>query len=172
MSTQLNQLRSPGDLEQAFRIWNADLYRYVYARVCNQSQAEDITQEVFIKAWRSRNSFDEHKSSLKNWLYVIATNTIRDYLRSRMNRLENTELEEDLPSSTNIDKDIQQQENVEFVFQKLKLLSDREQELLLLRYREDIKVKEIAQIVGMEYSASKVALHRALQKLRNLCENM
>ena len=169
---QLNKLQNAKDLEQAFQLWNVALYRYIYARVRDQGQAEDITQEVFIKAWQARKSFDKHKSSLKNWLYVIAINTIRDYLRSQLHRPELLKLEEELPSDLNLAQNVQQQEIVGFVFYKLKLLSDREQELLLLRYREDFSVKEIAHILGIEYSATKVALHRALEKLRKLCEGM
>ena len=165
-----NKLRNAKDLEKAFELWNVAIYRYVYSRLRSQGIAEDITQEVFIKAWRSRDTFHKHKSSLKNWLYAIATNTIRDYLRSQMNRPEVSPLEEDLPSTEDkIEKSIQQKEVTNFVFEKLKLLSNREQELLLLRYREDISIKEIAKVLDLKYSATKVAIHRATEKLRKLC---
>ena len=169
----INQLKTAADLTEAFQEWNTSLYRYAYARVRNHQTVEDLIQEVFIKAWRSRKSFDPEKSSLKNWLYAITINTIRDYFRNQAVRPATTSIEEDeKPDELNLSDQIENQDTIKFVFKQMRQLTDREQELLLLRYREDFDIPEIAEIVGMEYSATKVAIHRAIKRLQTICNNL
>ena len=164
----LNELKSHEDLEKAFSEWGELFFRYVFVRLRNTKTAEDIAQEVFIKAWFNRDSFDAEKASLKTWMFAIATNLIRDYLRKEM-RYPVDSLEEDTPEKNNFYEAISNDDELRYVFNKIFELSDRERELLFLRYREGMEIKEMAQILNLEYSATKVALHRALIKLRKIC---
>ncbi|MCX6807434.1 MAG: RNA polymerase sigma factor [Patescibacteria group bacterium] len=165
-----DQLKTLNDLEAIFQKWNTAIYRYIYARLNNQETAEDITQEVFIKAWQARDLFDDQKSSLKNWLYAIAINTIRDHLRKVKGKIE-IELDENIQDDSEVKGQAETQNLVAFVFSHLEKLQEREQEIIILRYQEDLELKEIAEILNLELSATKVALHRAVQKLRDLCND-
>lgn len=131
--------------------------------------AEDITQEVFVKAWNYRESFDENKSSLKNWLFVIATNLLRDYFRKK--KIPVDEINENIAEESDIAKDTETKDMISYVFEKIKLLPERDQELLALRYKADLKMEEIAEVMGMEHSAVKVAIHRAIKKLQSFCDD-
>jgi len=137
--------------------------------VQNAELAEDMTQEVFVKAWKSRDSFDEKKSSLKNWLFVIATNTLRDHFRKK--KVEIFEIEEDIADESDLAAETEKSDLISCVFEKIKLLPERDQELLALRYKSDLQIEEVAEIIGMEYSAAKVAIHRAIKKLQSLCND-
>jgi|SRR6185295_6332353 len=161
-------LETAADLESAFVTWNRLLFQYVFARLRQREVAEDLVQEVFFKAWRSRESFNAEKSSLKNWLFAITINAIRDYFRTK--KPESEILTEDLASTQEVAREVGDKDLVRFVFKKVKKLPERDQELILLRYNQGLNVIEIADIVGMEYSATKVALHRAIKKLKTLCE--
>ena len=156
-------------MEQAFIAWNLPLFRFIRSRIQNRELAEDLTQEVFIRAWRYRDSFDVKKSSLKNWLFVIAVNLLRDYYRK--NKLQIEELNEDISHEINIEKDAEQNNLIRYVFRKMTELSERDQELLLLRYKLDLKMEDIAEIMKMELSAVKVAIHRAIKKLKSICND-
>jgi RNA polymerase sigma-70 factor (ECF subfamily) len=122
-----------------------------------------------VKAWRSRDSFDEVKSSLKNWLFVIATNSLRDYFRKKKPDI--IEIDENIAQESDMAAETEQSDLISYVFEKIKLLSQRDQELIALRYKSDLKIEEVAEIMGMEDSAVKVAIHRAIKKLQSLCDN-
>ena len=145
------------------------LFRFIRSRIQNKELSEDLTQEVFIRAWRYKDSFDVKKSSLKNWLFVIAVNLLRDYYRK--NKLQIEELDENLSDETDIKKDAEQNNLIHYVFQKITELPERDQELVLLRYKLDLKMEDIAEIMKMELSAVKVAIHRAIKKLKSICND-
>jgi len=72
------------ELVQAFKDYNVDIYNYVYYRSGQSKEiAEDITQDVFMKALRYKKSFDKSKSSIKTWLHVIARNLLVDFYKSK-----------------------------------------------------------------------------------------
>jgi RNA polymerase sigma-70 factor (ECF subfamily) len=163
-------LNTGKDLEKAFKKWNVLLYNYVYARVQSVELAEEITQDTFFKAWRSRELFDETKSSLKNWFFVIAINLLRDEFRK--GSTENEEIDEQIADKTDIEEDTKNIDLISYVFSKLKLLSEKDQELIALRYKTDLKMAEIGEIMEMEEPAVKVAIHRAIKKLKEICNKM
>ena len=142
------------------------MFRYIYSRIGVREIAEDIAQETFLRVWEHRKKFDSKKSSLKNWIFVIATNLLRDFFRKK--RLETVELNDNLYHETGLD-DMAQTDFVGFVFSRINKLSERDRELLLLRYQADLDINEIAEHMNLEYGAAKIALHRATQKLKSLC---
>ena len=164
------QLRSAHDLELAFEAWNEVLYRYTYLRLRNREACQDVVQEAFIKAWKSRDSFDDSKASLKTWIFRILSNTIIDHLR-KLQRRPQAELAETLPSEQQLDEEAAQADQIRYVMNKVSTLTDRDQDLILLRYREGLSMAEIAQICDLSETATKVAIHRAIKKLREKCEN-
>ena len=141
-----NRLQTAEDLEDAFHALNEVLFRYVYIRYRNREHAEDIVQEAFVKAWRKRDTYDSSKSSLKTWLFKITTNTMFDALRQQKRR-PSAELKIDIPSQDDVSAEVAKSDLVEYLFDRVKDLSPREQELLFLRYREGMAVKDITAAV-------------------------
>lgn len=167
----METLNTANDLEEAFNKWNQRLFRYVYARLGKSEIAEEITQEAFVKAWQYRDSFDPRKSSLKSWLFTITINTLRDYFRKNKNRRQE-QLNENIHDNTNLHQETEKKDTIEFIFRQMRKLKERDQTILMLHYREDFTLEEISQIVGLRYSATKTAVHRALKKLKSLCNNV
>ena len=126
-----------------------------------------MVQEAFIKAWQYRESFDSKKSSLKNWLFVITTNLLKDFYRK--NKITTEEINETIADDSDIAQDIETNDLISFVFKKMKSLSEKEQNILSLRYKADLKIEDIAEIMNMSSSATKVAIHRAIKKLQSFC---
>lgn len=167
---KLNKLDNKKDFETLFKELNVEIYRYIYTR-CGYSRekAEDLTQEVFLKAWTKKDSFDSDKSSLKNWVYVITRNHLIDSYRKK-NFEKNITDEKWEQISEEFGRKIDNQIMVETILKSLDELKKEEKDLLILRYVQDLYIREICEITGKSNSAIKVNLHRSIKKLRKIIE--
>lgn len=120
-----------------------------------------------MKAWLYRNSYNSKKSSLKNWLFAIAINLLKDIYKNK--RPDNEELNEAISDDIDISKDNSENNLADYVFNKMLNLSEKEQNILNLRYKSDLKIEEIAIIMKMSNSAVKVSIHRTIKKLQDYC---
>ena len=166
----INTLQTAEDLESVFLALHADLYGYIMARVRVREVAEDITQDIFIKAWEKRAQFDPKRGSLKNWLYGIALNAMRDHFRRQKHRA-TEELDDTVADESDVKGDAAVAQLHEKILEQVRMLSPKEQDLLTLRYMQGLSIEDIAEVLHMRYSATKVALHRATKKLQKRCNH-
>lgn len=137
-------------------------------RLCNdESLAEDIVQESFIKAWRKIGDF-RMQSSFRSWLHRITVNTAMDLLRKQSRR---RQFETDEPEFETAEMSVLPRTDVQIDIRSqagaaMQQLSDTERAALLLRHYEGHSIKEIAQILELTSDASKQAIFRAVQKMR------
>lgn len=144
------------------------MFRLAWRLTCDESAAEDIVQEAFIKAWRNIGTF-KMESGFRTWLHRITVNAGMDYLRkqSSRRRFESAEPEwEKIPEKgeaprADVQIDIRAQTEVAMME-----LSDIERSALLLRHYEGHSIDEIAQILELTTSGSKQAVFRAVKKMR------
>lgn len=127
------------------------IYRYCYFKVNNATVAEDITQETFLRFLES-DQYREQGKSL-NYLYTIARNLCIDEARKRVWQELPEELAEEGPEEQLI-------ERIE-IQQAIKKLTPTEQELMLLRYVNEVPVKDICEL----YECSRFALNRRLKQV-------
>ncbi len=144
------------------------IYRYIAMRVPSQQHAEDLTEEVFWRAWKAIGRYRPEKPFL-HWLYRIAHNlVINDAKRDARHRSYEVMTEtgqtllDDGPSP---DENILRQDDIQQLRQALATLSDEEQTLLTLRFFENASYDDIAPILGKSAGALRVLQHRALKKL-------
>ena len=139
------------------------VYRYVHTRVGNTQDAEDLTSETFIRAWKSFSNFKWQGKPVGAWLMRIAHNLIVDKYRKKRDVVSwapwLTKTEE--PRFAQIDQQDQ-------LRQGLAELSHDQQVILYLRFFEGYKLVEIAEYIGKTPNAVRVAQHRALNKLQEL----
>ena len=153
------------DITEAFTEYNVLIYRYIYVRCgFHKEVAEDITQETFIKAWNNRDKYDSEKASLKTWLFRIARNLMIDYFRK--NKYQTIELDESLIAGDEFISKIEISDDYKKVINSMERLKQKERDLLVLRYVDELEIEEIAQIIKKNNVATKVAIHRALNKLK------
>ncbi|MEE9464877.1 MAG: RNA polymerase sigma factor [Candidatus Neomarinimicrobiota bacterium] len=131
----------------------------------NKEDAEDVYQEVFIKAWKNLPTF-EFKSDFYTWLYRITTNTCFS-LRSGKQRhhLDNVPLEEgyhDAYEEVTPERNDQQQQ----IINQVEALPQKQKTVFVLRYYQGHKIKDIANLLGLTTGTVKRYLHRATLKLR------
>ncbi len=148
------------------------VYRFVYMRVSDKAVAQDLTQDIFLKTWQHLVD----KKEIQNFgafIFRVARNAIIDYYRlSRRQELpleyaDETEDPYTDQKTSSIDKDIDLQSLLEL----LKKMKAEYQEVLILRYVEDLSIDDIAQIMQKDKNNIRVLLHRALTKLKTLNNN-
>lgn len=140
------------------------VYQYVSYRVGDGPEAEDITSEVFERALRYRESFDPSRGDPAAWLIGIAVRCIAGAPRPLV--VEPEQAEGQAPGR--LDEEVQQRLTLKAA---LAVLSDRDQELLALRYGADLTAKQIAALLELKVNAVEVSLHRALSRLREILES-
>lgn len=142
---------------------------YFYLK--DRHAAEDVAQEVFLKAYRSMDDF-RGDSQVYTWLYRITVNLCRDRQRSAWNK--RMVLPGDMPTAQS-DSDAPEEEAVktnrrETVMRLLLNLPDHYREVLLLYYYQDLNTVEIAGVTGLPENTVKTRLHRGRQQLKELLE--
>jgi RNA polymerase sigma-70 factor (ECF subfamily) len=138
------------------------VYSFVAYRLGDGPDAEDVTNDTFERALRYRESYDRRKGEPVTWLLGIARRCVDDALANRLPIAEPPELagpghEEDSLRKLELDR-------------ALATLSERDQELLALRYGADLSARQIAELLEQKTNAVEVALHRALERLRRQLE--
>jgi RNA polymerase sigma-70 factor (ECF subfamily) len=142
------------------------IFSIVLKMVENREDAEDITQEVFIKVFKSLNQFNA-TSEFSTWLYRIAYNTTLSELRKK--KLFFTSIDDDLTTINELYTDDKEDDEIEIKLQHLefalkKLLPD-EIFLVTLYYMDDQSIENISRISNLSVSNVKVKLHRIRKKL-------
>ncbi|MFA5961836.1 MAG: RNA polymerase sigma factor [Parcubacteria group bacterium] len=152
------------------------VYNFLYRLTGGDAPlTDDLTQETFLKAWKNIKQFDLEKS-FKTWIFTIAKNSARDYWKKKKtlpfklfensegyNRLD--EVAEDKPLPDEILAKTQSAEELE---RKLKLLPKKYETLLLLRYKDDLSLSEIADVLNLPYNTVKSRHQRALSALKDI----
>jgi len=144
-----------------------EVYRFVYYKVHHQQQAEDITADVFTKAYEKISSFDPNKASFRTWIYMIARTTIIDHYRTSKSA---SSIEDawDVASDTDLGKEVGDKLDVSYLQPYLSQLSAGQREILMLRLWQDMSYKEIAEILGKSEASCKMAFSRSLKKLKDI----
>lgn len=150
------------------------IYRFIYYRVKNEQEAEDLTQTVFLKAWNAVGSYEHQGHQFTAWLYTIAKNTVTDYWKKKKDILiDEPEITlGHIPSDSDPMDDIQKQQLSEAVRTLLKKLSEDQQMIITLKFIDELSNKEIAAITGKNEDAIRALQYRALKALSEHCKHI
>ncbi|HEX4678579.1 MAG TPA: sigma-70 family RNA polymerase sigma factor [Gaiellaceae bacterium] len=135
------------------------VYAYVAYRLGDGPDAEDVTGEVLENALRYRASFDPARGAPDTWLLGIARRCVSHHLSSRVTLAESPEI----AAAGNLEAEAVERIALESALGRL---SERDRDLLALRYGADLKERRIAEILELSTGAVEVALHRARNRLR------
>ena len=140
--------------------------RYVKAR----GDAEEVSQDVFVKAYRSLADF-KGQSKFSTWLYTITTTTCITFLRKKKLEIHSLDNDKVFEVADSVDSgmranQIEQKSKVNMVNEAIKMLSADDAQVITLFYKGEQTLEEIAQILGKEPNAVKVQLHRARGRLK------
>lgn len=154
-------------LEAVYAMHGPAVYTYAN-RAIGAEKAKDLTQEVFLSAWRARESFDPHRGSLGGWLMGITKNRLIDSYRKAGRRLDEAELSEPVRSRlvSNDHRSFQTLTDRMVLASALAMLPDRQRDVLTLAFWGDQTQQQIAEETGLPLGTVKSDMRRGLLKLR------
>ncbi len=145
----------------------AKIYRYIFFRIGSRNDAEDLTAQVFLRAWQAIGRYEWTGRPFAAWIFRIAHNAIVDHFRMRR---ETVPLDERLPNQETFG-DLDQVTNrlwtAQVLQRALARLTDDQQQVIVLRFVEGLDTHETAQIMDRQEGAVRTLQHRALVKLRD-----
>jgi RNA polymerase sigma-70 factor (ECF subfamily) len=150
---------------QLYRRHYDAIFRYCAHRLFDRATAEDVTSEVFLKMVENFHSFRGADSQFRNWLYTIATNAVNNHLR-RMNRHDRLLQSACKQSNNSINDCDESPERLALLKESILTLKLRYQTIITLRFFENMKLIEIAEVLGSSPGTVRSQLARALAKLR------
>jgi len=159
------------DFEALYKEHLRDVYSYSYYRVGNHHDAEDITEQTFLQAYRhfERAQRESNGRPLRPWLIRIAHNLAANHHRDRSRRPEaNIEAVEPPAHPHDTEQIVAGREELRSVIRRLDDLSDERREALIMRFSLDMSNREIARALGKSDGATKVLIHRAIKQLEEL----
>ena len=152
------------------------IYYIAYDITGDHDDAEDVSQEVFIKVFRSLKTF-RRNAKISSWLYQISVNASIDLLRKKaskpeksMDDIERADIQENLPgSSTRAQNPERSAEDLiiqKHISEALQKVSPKERSVFVMRHYNELKIREIAEILSVSPGTVKALFYRATRKLR------
>jgi RNA polymerase sigma-70 factor (ECF subfamily) len=148
-----------------------DVYSYSYYRVGNHHDAEDLTEQTFLQAYRhfERALRESHGRPLRPWLIRIAHNLAANFYRDRSRKPESAIEDADLISSPHTTESlVEGREELQAILDGVKQLPDDRREALIMRFALGMDNREIARAMDKTDGATKVLIHRAIRQLETM----
>jgi len=165
----LVQRARQGDHEAFARLYETHfdkIFRYVVLKIRNQAEAEDMTQQVFVKAYESIGSYQLQGVPFTAWLYRIAHNQMVDFVRKESKKL--VPLDESLPikDDSDLECEVETKMEMEKVVLATKQLTKAQREVISLRFAGGLSITEAAKTMRKSEGAIKALQHSAILALR------
>lgn len=145
------------------------IYRFVLVKVGHREEAEDLTHQVFLSAWQNIEGYKDMGFPFSSWLYKIARNAVVDFYRSNK---EATSIEQVNPEFFAVPAAMQMGMDkifeIDKVRQAIKGLDPIYQDVIMMRFVEDLPIREVAQVLDKSEGAIKLIQHRAMKKLKEI----
>ena len=144
------------------------IYRYIVLKIGDRTEAEDLTQQVFLNALKSVSSYRFKGMPFSSWLYRIAHNQIVDYLRKKSRRATVALDESIIAGKEDPEQAAERKLEIEELALAAKKLSAAQQEVISLRFTADMPIAQVAEIMGRSVGAVKALQHSAIVALRRV----
>jgi RNA polymerase sigma-70 factor (ECF subfamily) len=145
------------------------IYRFVLVKVGRREDAEDITHQVFMSAWQKINTYRHLGHPFSSWLYQIARNQVVDHYRAKKNETSLEKMDPEyfvMPAVAMVDLSVKLE--IEKVRTAITKLKPEYQDIVILRFIEDLPLKEVAHTLEKTEGAVKLMQHRAIKELKKL----
>ena len=150
--------------ERLYIEYRSKVLSYIRSHIFNNSDAEDLCEDVFVKAFSNSDEYDSSKASSGTWLYTITKNTVIDYCR-RTRPTE--EIPEDISDDSSPEDEVIDAEMLEELAAALENLPAELTDVIILHYYDRKPLSEIAVTLGISYGAVKIRHNKALSLLRS-----
>jgi RNA polymerase sigma-70 factor, ECF subfamily len=159
-------------IDQLMDEYGQSLLHLTYSYVGNREVAEDLTQEIFVKCYQKLEQYQK-KSSLKSWIWRIAINHCKDYLRSWHHKhivVSEEKLMHAPSQETEVEDQVIQRYEDEELVKTVWSLPDTYKEVIYLYYFEELTIKEISYLTNVNQNTIKTRLKRAKEILKESLE--
>jgi RNA polymerase sigma-70 factor, ECF subfamily len=158
-----------GDLQaygSIFDTYHRSVYRFVVSRVGSPSDAEDLTQIVFVKALEALPRYEARGIPFGGWLFRLARNTVIDFTRTRREHAELDAATDRATEDAGPEAQAILRENLDAVAEALKELTDDQREVIALRFFAGLSAREAAEAMGRQEGTIRGLQFRAIGSLR------
>ena len=144
------------------------IYRYIVLKIGDRTEAEDMTQQVFLNAFKSISSYKSKGNPISSWLFRIAHNQVVDYFRKKSKRA-TVPLDEALASGGSDPRlEVERNLNIAQLVSATKQLTKAQQEVISLRFAGELSIAQAARVMGKSEGAIKALQHSAIASLRKI----
>lgn len=162
-------------MEEVYETYFSDVYNYVFYKLLNRENAEDIVSQVFMKVMNHLARYDAGKSSMRTWIFRIADNTLIDFYRKQKPTVSYDNEESGLQNVLSVHFDEQYDKYYspqrQAVLEALKSLPERDRMFIYYKYYLNITNREIARRMNMNENTVAAVLSRARQRLKNVLKD-
>lgn len=159
-------------LEGLMDHYGQDILKLSYSYVRNHAVAEELTQEIFVKTYERIDTY-QHRASLKTWLWRIAINHCKDYLRSWNYRkvvISEALAKETVTNRETVEAEVIQKDEEDVLAKEVLRLPMKYREVIYLHYFAELTFKEIEGVTGVNQNTLKTRLKRAKEILKTKLE--
>lgn len=144
------------------------IYRFIFLKVGSRETAEDLTSEVFLKTFEIFKKRDRKIKNERAFLYQIARNLVIDFYREKgkFKIVSTSDYKEIIDENQDLEQKMFLDSEIEKIRKAISSLKEDYQDVILLRYVDNLKISEISQILNKSEQNVRVLLHRALRSLR------
>ena len=169
------QAGRPDAFDDLMKRYKGQIYAYLLRSVKNYEDAEELTIEVFFKAYRALDTW-KPQARFSTWLYKIAHNLSIDFHRAKSRRhtysLDDDEFSLDEPTAvdlwSNPEWEAEEKDRHRIIRDAVDQLSPKQKAVFMLNRYQGLQIKEITEVLGMAEGTVKIHLHRAVRKLQTL----
>jgi RNA polymerase sigma-70 factor (ECF subfamily) len=162
-----------GDVQAFAQLYEENfdrIYRYIFLRLGNQAEAEDLSQEVFVKALEAIGSYKWRNLPFASWLFRIAHNQMVDHIRKQA-RMKESALDDDSMTSiseANPASVAEQGLEIERLLDSVDKLSPAQREVISLRFGAELSIAEVARVLGKSPGTVKALQYNGIVALRKM----
>ncbi|MEK7554606.1 MAG: sigma-70 family RNA polymerase sigma factor [Patescibacteria group bacterium] len=147
------------------------IYRFIYMKVSHREEAEDLTHEVFASCWQNLPRYRSKGFPFSSWLYQIARNKVIDHYRVKRSTIPLEDVDAELVAADfGIERALENRFAIEKIRGALRTLTPDQQDVILMKFMEDLSHREIAAALSKSEGAIRLIQHRALNELRRLIQ--
>lgn len=165
---ELVELAQQGDNDafgDIYSLFLDDIYRFVYFKVSSE-EVEDITENIFIKAWQKIHLYNKGGGNFRSWVFSIARNTVIDHYRTKKQATSLEEVGEIADDSTSPSWSTEQSLNKEILQAAIAQLPENYREIITLKFVNELSNEEIEAVTKRQQASIRILQFRGLKKLR------
>lgn len=171
---QITESKNPRMVDVLYERYADKVYRKCLSFVKDEALAEDLTHDIFIKLYFNLNSF-KFKSKFSTWLYSVTYNFCIDYIRKSKKRRYLSFEDKQVPETEIDDRFIETTEDLEYMktdrlVKILDLIKPKDKIILNMKYKEEMSIKEIQEVLKISESAVKMRIKRAKDNIKKIYE--